>query len=107
MEVTDITVFDAGELEEMVKNRDIRISKALVDTVLNNLKGRKRHIHALSIYVENEQTIYDITLDRQEFLTTLRENLKTLETNELFEECAEVVKAIKVLEKKELKTTKK
>ena len=46
MEVTDITVFDAGELEDMVKNRDIRISKALVDTVLNNLKGRKRHIHA-------------------------------------------------------------
>lgn len=103
MEITDITVFDAGELEEMVKNRDIRISKALVDTVLNNLKGRKRHIHALSIFVENEQTIYDITLDRKEFLTTLRENLKTLESNELFEECAEVVKAIKILEDKELK----
>jgi len=107
MEVTDITVFDADELEEMVKNRDIRISKALVDTVLNNLKGRKRHIHALSIFVENEQTIYDITLDRHEFLTTLRENLKTLENNELFEECAEVVKAIKILEEKELKVSKK
>lgn len=100
MEVTDITVFDAGELEDMVKNRDIRISKALVDTVLNNLKGRKRHIHALSIFVENEQTIYDITLDRNEFLPTLKENLHTLEINEMYEECAAVVKAIKLLEEK-------
>lgn len=100
MEVTDITVFDADELEEMVKNRDIRISKALVTTVLNNLKGRKRHIHALSIFVENEQTIYDITLDRNEFLTTLQENLKTLEINEMYEECAKVVKAIEILKEK-------
>ena len=97
---TEISVFDSDEFEKMVADRDLRISKALVETILKNLNGRKRHLHALSILVEQEQTIYDITVDRQDFVTTLEKNLSILQDNEDYETCAEVVKAIKFLKEK-------
>jgi hypothetical protein len=94
---TEISVFDSDEFEELVSNRDVRISKALVETILKNLKGRKRHLHALSVLVEQEQTIYDITVDREEFITTLNQNLPVLEENEDYEMCADIIKAINFL----------
>jgi protein-arginine kinase activator protein McsA len=100
---TKINVFDSDEFEQLVANRDLRISKALVETILKNLNGRKRHVHALSVLVEQEQTIYDITVDRKEFVVTLEQNLSILEKNEDYETCAEVVKAIKFLKEKKVK----
>ena len=76
---SEITVFNSDEFEELITNRDVRIAQALVDTILSNLKGRKRHLHALSVLVEQEQTIYDITVDRKEFITTLKTNLPIFE----------------------------
>ncbi len=96
----EISVFDSEEFEKLVSERDIRISNALVDTVLKNLKGRKRHIHALSILVEQEQTVYDITIDRNEFISTLEMSLPIYEEIEEYEKCAEVVKAIEFLKSK-------
>jgi hypothetical protein len=97
----EISVFDSEEFEEMIAKRDLRISKALVETILKNLKGRKRHLHALSVIVEQDQTIYDITVDRKDFVTTLENNLPIYEEHELFEGCAEIVNAIKFLKEKE------
>ena len=59
----EISVFDTSEFEKMVEAKDIRISKALVETILKNLKGRKRFFHALSVLVVQEQTVYDITIE--------------------------------------------
>jgi len=98
---TEISVFDSNEFEELVAQRDLRISKALVETILNNLKGRKRHLHALSVLVEQDQTIYDITIDRKEFVNTLEQNLSIYEKHELYEGCAEIVKAISFLKDKQ------
>lgn len=97
---TEISVFDSNEFEELVAQRDLRISKALVETILNNLKGRKRHLHALSVLIEQDQTIYDITIDRQEFVHTLEQNLPIYEKHELYEGCQEIVNAIKFLKEK-------
>jgi hypothetical protein len=99
---TEISVFDSEEFEKMVAQRDLRISKALVETILKNLTGRKRYLHALSVLVENEETIYDVTVDRQDFVETLESNLSIYEENELYEGCAEIVKAIKFLKTKQL-----
>ena len=99
---TEISVFDSDEFEKMVAKRDLRISKALVETILKNLNGRKRYIHALSVLVENEEAIYDVTVDRQDFVETLESNLSIYEENELYEGCAEIVKAIKFLKTKQL-----
>jgi hypothetical protein len=97
----EISVFDTDEFEELVSQRDLRISKALVETILTNLKGRKRHLHALSVLIEQEQTIYDITVDRQDFIKTLENNLPIYEKHELYEGCAEIVKAITFLKEKQ------
>lgn len=96
---TEISVFDSDEFEDLVSQRDLRISKALVETILENLKGRKRHLHALSVLIEQDQTIYDITVDRQDFVLTLEQNLPIYEKYELYEKCAEIVKAIGFLNK--------
>jgi hypothetical protein len=97
---TEINVFDSDEFEQLVAGRDLRISKALVETILKNLNGRKRHLHALSVLIEQEQTIYDVTIDRKEFVHTLEQNLPIYEENELYEKCAEIVKAIEFLKEK-------
>jgi hypothetical protein len=108
---TEINVLDSEEFEKMIALRDLRISKALVETILKNLNGRKRHLHALSIFVENEETMYDVTVDRQDFVETLESNLSIYEENELYEGCAEIVKALKFLKTKNIlksvKTIKK
>lgn len=96
----EISVFDSEEFERLVSDKDIRISNALVDTVLKNLKGRKRHIHALSIMVEQDQMVYDITIDRKEFVSTLENSLPIYEEVEEFEKCAEIFKAIKFIKTK-------
>tara|TARA_R110001592_G_scaffold100611_1_gene285464 strand:+ start:555 stop:902 length:348 start_codon:yes stop_codon:yes gene_type:complete len=96
----EISVFDSEEFERLVAEKDIRISNALVDTVLKNLKGRKRHIHALSIMVEQDLMVYDITIDRKEFLSTLESSLPVYEEVEEFEKCAEIFKAINFLKNK-------
>ena len=101
--VTEISVFDSNEFEELVSRRDLRISKALVETILKNLKGRKRHIHALTVLIEQDQTIYDITVDRSDFIQTLEQNLPTYEKDELYERCAEIVTAVKYLKGKDIK----
>mgnify|MGYP000444848919 FL=1 len=101
--VTEISVFDSEEFEELISQRDLRISKALVETILKNLKGRKRHLHALTVLVEQNQTIYDITVDRNDFITTLEQNLPVYEKNELYEGCAEIVTAVKFLKGKDIK----
>jgi hypothetical protein len=98
---TEISVFDSDEFEELIQQRDLRISKALVETILKNINGRKRHLHALSVLIEQEQTIYDITVDRQDFLKTLESNLPIYEKHELYEGCAEIVRAIKFLKEKQ------
>jgi len=96
----EISVFNSEEFERLVSEKDIRISNALVDTILKNLKGRKRHIHALSILVENEQMVYDITVDRNEFIPTLEMSLPVYEQAEEYERCAEIFKAIQSLKNK-------
>ena len=85
----EISVFNAEEFEQLISDKDIRIAKGLVDTILNNLKKSKRHYHALSILVVQEQAIYDITVEKGEFLNTLETNLPIFEEQEMYEECAE------------------
>tara|TARA_Y100000389_G_C17403090_1_gene486481 strand:+ start:530 stop:826 length:297 start_codon:yes stop_codon:yes gene_type:complete len=95
----EITVNNSDEFEELIKNQDLDTSKALVETVLNNLKGKKRHVHALSVNVIEDSSIYDITIDRNDFTSVLQKNIIPLEKYEEYEMCAEIVKALDYLRK--------
>ena len=97
--VKRIKVKSVEEFEDMLQEQDLKISKAIVEVALKNLKAKKRFIPVLEIHVEEDETIFDITLDRQNLLSTLQQNLEIHERNEDYEGCARIAKAMQELEK--------
>jgi hypothetical protein len=84
--------------EEMLKKKDLRISQAIVKVVLENLNNKKRFIHVLEVELVDEAQSYDITLDRNNLLETLKQNLEIHELHEDYIGCIEINQAIKQLE---------
>lgn len=97
--VKRIKVKSVEEFEDMMQKQDLKISKAIVEVALKNLKSEKRFIPILEVHVEEDESIFDITLDRQNLLSTLQQNLEIHERNEDYEGCARIAKAIQELEK--------
>ena len=97
--VKRIKVKNVEEFEDMLQEQDLKISKAIIEVALKNLKGDKRFIPVLEVHVEEDESIFDITLDRQNLLSTLQQNLEIHERNEDYEGCARIAKAIQELEK--------
>ena len=98
--VKRITVKSVEEFEEMLQTQDLKISKAIVEVALKNLKSKKRYVPILEVHVQDEETIFDITLDRNNLVETLKQNLEIFETHEEYEGCARIASAIKELETK-------
>lgn len=96
----EFTVNNSEEFESMIEKGDIKIAQALVEPILKNLKGRKRHIPAMSIFLKDEQMLLDVTVDREDFAYVLEKNLPKYEAHELYEKCAEIVKALDYLKEK-------
>jgi DNA-directed RNA polymerase len=97
--VKRIKVKSVEEFEDMLQEQDLKISKAIIEVALKNLKGNKRFIPVLEVHVEEDESIFDITLDRQNMLSTLQQNLEIHERNEDYEGCARIAKAIQELKK--------
>jgi len=97
----EITVNSSEEFEEMVKNKDFRIAKAIVESILENINTKKRNVHILSVSCLEDQASYDLTLDRKFFVDTLEENLKYFIEQERYEECQRIVEAINGLKEKQ------
>lgn len=100
IKMESFNVNNSEEFESMIEQGDIRVAQALVETILKNLKGRKRHIPAMSIYLKDEQLLLDVTVDREDFEYVLETNLPKYEAHELYEKCAEIVKALDYLKRK-------
>ncbi len=73
-----IKVKDSEEFTQLLEDKDIRISRAIVEGILENLVGKRKNIHVLEVYLKNEDSIVDIKVHREDFIQTLEENLKTL-----------------------------
>ena len=97
--VKRIKVKNVEEFEDMLQEQDLKISKAIIEVALKNLKGDKRFIPVLEVHVEEDESIFDITLDRQDMVSTLQQNLEIHERNEDYEGCARIAKAIQELKK--------
>jgi hypothetical protein len=95
--VAEITVNNSDEFQELVDNKDIRISKAIVNGILDNVNTKKKHVHVLSITCLEEGEIYDITVERKHFAETLEENLPYYIREEYYEDCQRIVKTINEL----------
>jgi arginine repressor len=97
--VKEFTVKNSEELYKILEHGDYKISKAIVDKILENLNGTKKHVHVVSIFCEEDSYIYDLTLERKNFSSTLESNLETFEQAEDYEGCAQIKKAIEQLKK--------
>jgi hypothetical protein len=95
---TTITVNNISEFENLIDSQDIALSDAFVSVILKNIDSKKRHHHALSVVCLDENEIYDITVDRKDFLIGLKENLKVFESVERYEDCLKIKTAIEMLE---------
>lgn len=95
-----VNVKDIQEFENLIYGKDLNISKACVDTILNNLNTTKRHIHVLEIMVEDEDKIMDLTVDRKDFIDTLEKNLEIHAYHEEYERCVDIQNAIQKLKNK-------
>jgi hypothetical protein len=85
--VAEITVNNTEEFQELVDNKDIRIARAIVEGILENIGTKKKHVHVLSVTCLEEGEIYDITVERKHFAETLEENLPYYIREELYEDC--------------------
>lgn len=95
----EIEVKTMDEFRDLVDKKHFSISQAIVSSILGNLKTRKKNVHVLSVKCLEENTIFDITLEKNNFPDTLKENIKYFEDREMYEECAEIQKAINTLTK--------
>lgn len=95
--VDKIKVKNTEAFEQLIKEKDLGISKGIVKGILENLVGKRKHIPVLEVYLEDEDTIVDITCNRKDFIATLEENLKIHEYHERYEACAGIGKAINFL----------
>ena len=101
MMATEINLNNSEEFQEMIERKDFAIAKAVVESILANLNGRKKFVHVLSVNCLEEQSTFDITLERKYFVETLQENLKYYVEQELYEDCSKIVEAINTLKEKE------
>lgn len=93
----EFEVESTEEFQEMIDNKDFRIAEAVVEGILANLTGKKKHVHLLSILIESENSIFDITCERKHFAETLEENLPHYVREERYEDCQRIADAIKEL----------
>jgi hypothetical protein len=93
-----IEVKNTQEFEKLCDEDDIQISSAIVNAILSNIYNKKKRIYILSIHMEESDEIFDVTLERIYFVSTLREHLPVQEKNECFETCQCIIKGIDYLE---------
>ena len=86
-EVVEITVENEEQLTEMVRSKDFRIASAIVNGIFANLDTEKKNVHLLSVIIESEDSVFDITIDKKDFAETLEDNLPNYIREELYEEC--------------------
>ena len=92
-----ISVKNYQEFEDLIYAKDLNISKAIVDKILDRLNTKKRHVHVLEIMIEEEDKIMDLTVDRNDFIDTLEKNLEIHVYHEEYERCVEIQKTIQKL----------
>lgn len=94
-------VYDnSGDIGYMLDGGDYNLSCLVVDTTLENLKTKRKVIPLVSIYSQEEDMVWDLTLDREDIEETLSKNLPIMEKFEDYERCQKIVNGIKFIKSK-------
>lgn len=95
-----ITVNTQEDFEDLMKDNNFEISSAITKSILKNLKGKRKNVPILAIKVLEDQTIYDITVERSDMLESLEKNLQIHIENEEYEFCSKIQEGINYLKNK-------
>lgn len=88
------------ELNESFANSNKYISDVIVDVALENLKTKRKNIPVIQFTTKDEDTIYDIMIERSDMIETLKQNLDVMEEYEDYERCQKITDAIYYLQSK-------
>jgi hypothetical protein len=98
MKEKNIIEFDTTEeITEYVSGGNYNLSVLIVDTILKNLKNKKKEMLIVSFIAKDADLIYDIIVNRKDFIETLTQNLPLMEKYEDYERCQNIVNALKYL----------
>jgi len=95
----EFKVTSIEDFQSLVNDKDFRIAQALVESIIRNIKTRKKRVHVLSVKCAEENATFDITLEKEFFVDTLKDNIKYYEDRQMFEDCVKISKAISTLSK--------
>ena len=98
--VKKITVDNYDEFLKMALNQKFTMAQTIVETVLDNLKTRKKQIPVFEIEVDSEGAVYTLSVQRDEFIQILNTNLIHFENEEAYEGCQKILEAINYLKNK-------
>ena len=98
--VKKITVDNYDEFLKMALNQKFTMAQTIVETVLDNLKTRKKQIPVFEIEVDSEGAVYTLSVQRDEFIQILNTNLIHFENEEAYEGCQKIIEAINYLKTK-------
>ena len=76
------------------------MAQNIVETVLENLNTRKKQIPVFEIEVSDEDSIYTLSIQKDEFIQILNTNLIHFENEEAYEGCQKIIEAINYLKTK-------
>jgi protein-arginine kinase activator protein McsA len=98
---SELNVSTQEDFMELIDQKDFRISRAIVESILDNLDTKKKNVHVLTVNCEEENTTFDLTVDTKFFALTLEENLSHYVKEEKYEDCQKIVNAINQLKSKD------
>jgi hypothetical protein len=100
----EFVVESTEEFQEMIDSKDFRIAEAVVEGIFANINTKKKHVHLLSVIVEEEDSVFDISCERKFFVETLEENLSYYVREERYEDCQRIANLISELKENQIGT---
>lgn len=95
--ISRLVIPDVDTFDDMLDEGSYELATALVDGILSQLPMSGSRMKIVEVYVEEEDDIYDLSIDKTDIIETLQDNLVWYEREENYEGCATIVKAIETL----------
>lgn len=91
---TRLVIPNEDTFDDLLDNGDYRLAQAIVEGILSQLPTDEENLRIVEVYVEEEDDIYDLSINKNDIIETLQDNLVWYEKEENYEGCASIVKAI-------------
>jgi hypothetical protein len=87
------------QFNNLVAEKNLELSKAIVKIITENINTIDEIVPAAEVYIEEDAEVIILSINREDFESTLELNLKIHEYHEDFEGCAGIQQLIAKLKK--------